>query len=178
VATAVWGNPATEELLGLAVDLLAAGDRRGLTLLREVLAAECGPAFAASVVAALASGTPPATFAFLPAPSPLSAAAIPAPAATAAEERTGQAPRSPEPQAAVAPPLSGPHRPAGPVRHRTHPAGEPPQLPPSGYATVAEVAAHFGVSVKAVYRWMASGRIRAERRPGGSYRIPVDQFRT
>jgi excisionase family DNA binding protein len=127
-----WRDPAVPELLGLAVDLLASGDRRALTLLRHVLGAECGAPFAEAVVAALEAGAPPSTFAFLPAPQ---------------------------------------------RRREAVPAAVPAALPQSGYVRAADVAAHFGVSVKAVYRWMAEGRIRAERRPGGSYRIPAEQFR-
>ena len=50
-------------------------------------------------------------------------------------------------------------------------------VPPSrAHFSAARVAAHFGVTPKTVYRWMESGRIRFERRPGGSYRIPAAQF--
>lgn len=144
-----WSDPATDELLGLAVDLLLAGDPRGGTLLHSLLERECGREFAHSVRAALAGGTPPSAFDFLPPPS-----GLPAPVAAATEPRRPRA------------------RPA-PLEPR-----EPKALPGEGYVSVAAVAAHFGVSVKAVYRWMAAGRIEAERRPGGSYRIPAAQFRS
>jgi excisionase family DNA binding protein len=141
-----WSDPSTPELLGLGVELLEAGDARGLTLLRRVLTAECGPAFAAAVATAIATGTPPGAFDFLPAVPP---------------RRRAPAADPPPPPPAAAPAVPRPAR----------------ALPGTGYVRAADVAAHFGVSVKAVYRWMATGRIRAERRPGGSYRIPADQFR-
>lgn len=139
-----WSDPSTPELLGLAAELLAARDPRGLTLLRRVLEAECGRGFADAVAAALAGGTPPEAFGFLPA----------APARR----------RAPPPQA---PAPAAPEAPGRGTR----------ALPGTGYVRATDVAAHFGVSVKAVYRWMSTGRIRAERRPGGSYRIPAEQFR-
>ena len=49
------------------------------------------------------------------------------------------------------------------------------QSPPE-WATVAEVAAHFGVTPQAVYKWCEAGKVSFERTPGGSYRIPVEQF--
>lgn len=45
------------------------------------------------------------------------------------------------------------------------------------YLTVAELAARHGVTPQAVYKWIHSGKVDAEERPGGSYRIPADQFR-
>ena len=45
-----------------------------------------------------------------------------------------------------------------------------------GFCTVAEVARHFDVTPQAVYRWIDKDLIKWERRPGGSYRIPSDQF--
>lgn len=47
---------------------------------------------------------------------------------------------------------------------------------PHGYVTVAEVASHFGVTPQAVYKWCTGGKIAFEKTPGGSYRIPSDQF--
>jgi hypothetical protein len=44
------------------------------------------------------------------------------------------------------------------------------------YWTVADVAAHFGVSPQAVYRWIEKDKIAWRRRPGGSYLIPAAQF--
>jgi transposase-like protein len=44
------------------------------------------------------------------------------------------------------------------------------------YASVADVAKHFDVTPQAVYRWIDRGKIEARQRPGGSYRIPVEQF--
>jgi len=169
VPPSAWSDPATEELLGLAVDLMAAGDPRGGTLLSSVLERECGREFAQTVCGALAGGTPPAAFDFLPAQSGRLAAPLgtsegqtpppgaPPPAGDAAHA-VAAAESAPDPEVKSAP--------------RRAAAG----LPASGYVSAADVAAHFGVSSKAVYRWMASGRIRAERRPGGSYRIPAEQF--
>lgn len=42
--------------------------------------------------------------------------------------------------------------------------------------SVAQVAAHFGVTPQAVYKWCERGKIEFERTPGGSYRIPAGQF--
>ena len=142
-----WGDPATEGLLALAVHLMATGDARGIPLVRLTLAPECGRDFADTVADALLAGTPPSAFAFLP-----------------------KGNSQPEVAAAIEPDLPSP-----PVHRPDFQSASP--LPESGYASVAQVAAHFGVSVKAVYRWMGSGRIQAQRRPGGSYRIPVAQFR-
>ncbi len=154
-----WSDPATEELLGLAVDLLAVGDGRGITLLAEVLTRECGGDFARTVSRALRNGAAPAAFDFLPPPT----GALTLSAAQA-------------PVQAVAAPAAQPRAPSAVDRRTRSPAAPSNPLPHTGYITAAEVAAHFGVSSKAVYRWMASGRIRAERRPGGSYRIPAEQF--
>jgi excisionase family DNA binding protein len=46
------------------------------------------------------------------------------------------------------------------------------------YLTVAQLAARHGVTPQAVYKWIHSGKIDAEERPGGSYRIPASQFRS
>lgn len=46
------------------------------------------------------------------------------------------------------------------------------------YLSVAQVAARHGVTPQAVYKWIHSGKIEAEERPGGSYRIPAAQFRS
>jgi len=46
------------------------------------------------------------------------------------------------------------------------------------YLTVAQLAARHGVTPQAVYKWIHSGKIDAEERPGGSYRIPAGQFRS
>jgi excisionase family DNA binding protein len=46
------------------------------------------------------------------------------------------------------------------------------------YLTVAQLAARHGVTPQAVYKWIHSGKIEAEERPGGSYRIPASQFRS
>jgi excisionase family DNA binding protein len=45
-----------------------------------------------------------------------------------------------------------------------------------GYLSVADVAARYGVSTQAVYKWLAKGRIEGTRGPGGSWRIPAAQF--
>lgn len=42
--------------------------------------------------------------------------------------------------------------------------------------SVADVAAHFGVTPQAVYKWCEAAKIEFERTPGGSYRIPAAQF--
>lgn len=52
----------------------------------------------------------------------------------------------------------------------THDPAEP------GYLSVADVAARYGVSTQAVYKWLAKGRIQGTRGPGGSWRIPAAQF--
>lgn len=44
------------------------------------------------------------------------------------------------------------------------------------YLTVAQLAARHGVTPQAVYKWIHAGKIEAEERPGGSYRIPAGQF--
>jgi excisionase family DNA binding protein len=45
------------------------------------------------------------------------------------------------------------------------------------WLSVPEVAARFGVSRQAVYKWIHSGKIESEPRPGGgSFRIPAAQF--
>lgn len=46
------------------------------------------------------------------------------------------------------------------------------------YLTVAQLAARHGVTAQAVYKWIHSGKIEAEERPGGSYRVPTSQFRS
>ncbi len=48
--------------------------------------------------------------------------------------------------------------------------GEPEWL------TAAQVAAHYGVTPQAVYKWIAAGRVSAEQTPGGSWRLPAEQF--
>jgi len=45
-----------------------------------------------------------------------------------------------------------------------------------GYLSVADVAARYGVSTQAVYKWLAKQRIEGTRGPGGSWRIPAAQF--
>jgi excisionase family DNA binding protein len=45
------------------------------------------------------------------------------------------------------------------------------------YLSVAQLAGRHGVTPQAVYKWIHSGKIQAEERPGGSYRIPTGQFR-
>ncbi len=44
------------------------------------------------------------------------------------------------------------------------------------YLSVGDVAARFGVTTQAVYKWLAKERIEATRGPGGSWRIPAAQF--
>lgn len=45
-----------------------------------------------------------------------------------------------------------------------------------GYVSVADVAARYGVTTQAVYKWLAKRRIEGTRGPGGSWRIPAAQF--
>jgi excisionase family DNA binding protein len=42
--------------------------------------------------------------------------------------------------------------------------------------TAAQVAARYGVTPQAVYKWIKAGRVRAEQTPGGSWRLPANQF--
>jgi len=42
--------------------------------------------------------------------------------------------------------------------------------------SVGDVAAKFGITTQAVYKWLHKGRIEGERTPGGSWRIPAAQF--
>jgi excisionase family DNA binding protein len=44
------------------------------------------------------------------------------------------------------------------------------------WLSVAQVAARYGVTPQAVYKWIDAGRVRAERTPGGSWRLVADQF--
>jgi len=48
--------------------------------------------------------------------------------------------------------------------------GEPEWL------SAAQVAAHYGVTPQAVYKWIGAGRVKAEQTPGGSWRLPAKQF--
>jgi excisionase family DNA binding protein len=50
------------------------------------------------------------------------------------------------------------------------------QRPESTVLSVGDVAARFGVTTQAVYKWLQKGRIEATRGPGGSWRIPATQF--
>jgi excisionase family DNA binding protein len=47
----------------------------------------------------------------------------------------------------------------------------------SGWLTAAQVAAHYGVTPQAVYKWIGAGRVKAEQTPGGSWRLPAEQFK-
>ncbi|MGH2911784.1 MAG: helix-turn-helix domain-containing protein [Solirubrobacteraceae bacterium] len=58
---------------------------------------------------------------------------------------------------------------------REHVLGRPRQEPT--YLSVGDVAARFGVSTQAVYKWLAKQRIEGTRGPGGSWRIPATQIR-
>jgi excisionase family DNA binding protein len=49
--------------------------------------------------------------------------------------------------------------------------------PGEEYLSVAQLAGRHGVTPQAVYKWIHAGKIEAEERPGGSYRIPAAQFR-
>lgn len=44
------------------------------------------------------------------------------------------------------------------------------------WLSVAQVAARYGVTPQAVYKWIDTGRVSAERTPGGSWRLAADQF--
>jgi excisionase family DNA binding protein len=44
------------------------------------------------------------------------------------------------------------------------------------YLSVGDVAARFGVTTQAVYKWLQRERIEGTRGPGGSWRIPAAQF--
>jgi excisionase family DNA binding protein len=44
------------------------------------------------------------------------------------------------------------------------------------YVSVGDVAARYGITTQAVYKWLKDGRIEATRGPGGSWRIPAAQF--
>lgn len=48
--------------------------------------------------------------------------------------------------------------------------------PDTGWLTAAQVAARYGVTPQAVYKWIRAGRIEAEQTPGGSWRLPAAQF--
>lgn len=50
------------------------------------------------------------------------------------------------------------------------------QRPEPAVLSVGDVAARFGVTTQAVYKWLQKGRIEATRGPGGSWRIPAAQF--
>jgi excisionase family DNA binding protein len=42
--------------------------------------------------------------------------------------------------------------------------------------SVGDIAARYGVTTQAVYKWLRDGRVEATRGPGGSWRIPAAQF--
>jgi excisionase family DNA binding protein len=44
------------------------------------------------------------------------------------------------------------------------------------WLSAAQVATLYGVTPQAVYKWIDAGRVRAERTPGGSWRLAADQF--
>jgi excisionase family DNA binding protein len=48
--------------------------------------------------------------------------------------------------------------------------------PEPAYLSVGDVAARFGVTTQAVYKWLQKQRIKGTRGPGGSWRIPAAQF--
>ncbi len=56
----------------------------------------------------------------------------------------------------------------GHVRDRARPDTE--------WLTAPQVAARYGVTPQAVYKWIKAGRVHAEQTPGGSWRLPIDQF--
>lgn len=47
---------------------------------------------------------------------------------------------------------------------------------PPEWLTAPQVAARYGVTPQAVYKWIKAGRVSAEQTPGGSWRLPVGQF--
>ena len=49
-------------------------------------------------------------------------------------------------------------------------------VPEPAYLSVGDVAARFGVTTQAVYKWLQRQRIEGTRGPGGSWRIPAAQF--
>ena len=59
-------------------------------------------------------------------------------------------------------------------RWREHVRGRRRQEP--AYLSVGDVAARFGVTTQAVYKWLQKQRIEGTRGPGGSWRIPAAQF--
>jgi hypothetical protein len=44
------------------------------------------------------------------------------------------------------------------------------------WLSAAQVAVRYGVTPQAVYKWIDTGRVCAERTPGGSWRLAADQF--
>jgi excisionase family DNA binding protein len=48
--------------------------------------------------------------------------------------------------------------------------------PDTRWLTAAQVAARYGVTPQAVYKWIRAGRVTAEQTPGGSWRLPAGQF--
>lgn len=48
--------------------------------------------------------------------------------------------------------------------------------PDTGWLTAAQVAARYGVTPQAVYKWIKARRVTGEQTPGGSWRLPADQF--
>lgn len=48
--------------------------------------------------------------------------------------------------------------------------------PDTEWLTAAQVAARYGVTPQAVYKWIRADRVTAEQTPGGSWRLPADQF--
>lgn len=48
--------------------------------------------------------------------------------------------------------------------------------PDTEWLTAAQVAARYGVTPQAVYKWIKAGRVQAEQTPGGSWRLPAAQF--
>lgn len=50
------------------------------------------------------------------------------------------------------------------------------QRPEPHYISVGDVAARYGVTTQAVYKWLHDERIEATRGPGGSWLIPAAQF--
>lgn len=50
------------------------------------------------------------------------------------------------------------------------------EAPERTWLTAAEVSGLYGVTPQAVYKWLQDGRLEGERTPGGSWRVPAEQF--
>lgn len=48
--------------------------------------------------------------------------------------------------------------------------------PDTEWLSASQAAARYGVTPQAVYKWIKAGRVTAEQTPGGSWRLPAEQF--